>query len=65
MFYIKDNHDNLIEITGEVYAQCPECGKLHLLDDIVELIQENPDFDFYGTQIYCEKCSETRREVFD
>ena len=65
MFYIKDNHDNFIVFTGEVYAQCPECGKLHLVDDIVEIIQESPDFSFYGTHIYCEECSEAYRKVFD
>lgn len=63
MFYIKDNRDNLIEFTGEVYAQCLDCGKLHLVDDILEIIQGNPSFDFYGTNICCEDCSKKREQV--
>ena len=59
MFYIKDNHDNFIEFTGEVYAQCPECGKLFPID-IVELSQQDKDFDLYSTQIFCADCSAKR-----
>ena len=65
MFYVKDNHDNFIGFTGEVYAQCPECGKLFPVDDIVEWIHDVPDFDLYSTCIWCDECSEARREVFD
>ena len=60
MFYMKDNLNNIVEITGDFYSRCPECGKLFPVDDIVELARQDEDFDLYSTQVFCADCSAKR-----
>lgn len=60
MFYMKDQQGNFIQMSGEFYAQCPECEKLHPVEDIVDIIRDCPDFDPYSTSIYCEDCTRKR-----
>lgn len=59
MFYMKDNLNNIVEITGDFYSRCPECGKLFPVD-IVELARQDEDFDLYSTQVFCADCSAKR-----
>lgn len=54
MFYIKKGKKE-IELTGEAFTRCPDCGAEFEVD-LSELIRE-PEFDFYGTNVCCEKCS--------
>ena len=67
MFYLKDLQGNFIQTEGEIYSQCPECGKLHLVVNLVEVIKNCSDFDPYKKAVYCLDCSnkwdETGRAV--
>ena len=45
-------HDN-------VFTVCPICGEEHQID-LTEVCGDS--FDFYGTSVYCEKCSELYRK---
>ena len=57
MFYIKENEKE-IELTSEAFTRCPDCGAEFEVD-LSELIRE-PYFDFYGTSVFCDKCSAKR-----
>ncbi len=64
MFYIKEqlteNATVEIDLTGEVFTHCPDCGVEQEID-LVDLIRGCPDFDFYGMHICCKNCTEKRR----
>ena len=56
------NDDLAIKIPIEhdnVFTVCPVCGEEHQID-----LSEGwgDEFDFYGTAVYCKKCTELRRE---
>lgn len=57
MFYIKKGKKE-IELTGEAFTRCPDCGAEFEVD-LSELMSE-PYFDFYGTNVYCGECSVKR-----
>lgn len=61
MFYVKtklsSKAEMKTELSSEAYTICPECGK-EIKIDLVEAIRELPEFDFFGTSIYCKECSE-------
>ncbi len=60
MFYIKKETEEIsvkVELTGEAYTLCPDCGK-EVEVDLAEIAQI-PDFDFYGTTIYCDECADS------
>jgi len=51
------------QLNGEeiITTTCPVCGEEHGMG-IWEFIQiAGSDFDFYGTMIYCDKCTAERR----
>ncbi|MBP0985140.1 MAG: hypothetical protein J6A19_15595 [Oscillospiraceae bacterium] len=60
MFFIKEElKDGVsieVELTGEAVTYCPDCGA-EMKFDLIDLIRSDKEFDFYGTSIYCEKCS--------
>lgn len=60
MFYIKHKiAEGVIletELDGEVMTRCPECGT-EMTFDLKDLAKD-PEFDFFGTHIYCAACSE-------
>ena len=45
-------HDN-------VYTICPVCGEEHQID-LAEVCDNG--FDFFGTTVYCDKCTELHRK---
>ncbi len=63
MFYVKSTLTEgttiEIELTGEVFTRCPDCGA-EMTFDLQELTADS-NFDFYGTSIYCVKCSDQHR----
>lgn len=66
MFYIKENIAEgmtlEVELTGEAFTRCPDCGAEQKID-LVHLIRNSPDFDFYGVSIYCESCTKKRKNM--
>ena len=62
MFYMKDEKGNFILLNGELYYQCAGCGKMEEID-ILEVANEDPDFDLFGTAIFCERCTRERHET--
>lgn len=58
MFYLKTNDCTRIEITDQnIFTTCPECGKeFHV--DLMELVHGLDSFDLYGTQVFCDECSQ-------
>ncbi len=68
MFYIKEqlteNTTVEIDLTGEVFTRCPDCGAEQEID-LVDLIRGCPDFDFYGMSICCESCTKKRQAVHE
>ena len=65
MFYIKNNiADGVVietEFTGEVMTRCPDCGK-EMEFDVHDFTRDTDcDFDFCGTRVYCEECSNKKR----
>ena len=65
MFYIKTKIAEGVtldtEFNGEVMTRCPCCGD-EIKIDLMEYAEE-PNFDIYGTSIYCEACSEKMRDT--
>lgn len=59
MFYVKEENSEVevkVDITDDnVHTSCPVCGKEFQVD-IVELIQNDKEFDLYGTSLYCPEC---------
>ena len=42
-----------------VYTTCPGCGKDHAVD-LEWLVQQDPEFSFADTKVYCGACSRKR-----
>ena len=61
MFYTKTKLSNQTDIktiiADNVFTICPKCGK-EISVDLVNVIKELPEFDFFSTRIYCNDCSE-------
>lgn len=67
MLYIKVNLSDDVVLTApiyddEIYTKCPECGVEHAVDPktIAQII--NGGGDFIGTTVYCDRCSNQRRD---
>ena len=62
MFYIKTKRGHKIPIEdgegGNVFTQCPECGKEQCVD-LTHLISFG-EVDLYSTVMYCHECSVER-----
>ena len=56
MFYVKEkiNDEN-------VFCTCPKCGK-EVRVDLVEVLE---DSDLVSTQVCCNTCSETMRDIYE
>lgn len=60
MFYVKANLNDEVEIKVEinsdnVFNNCPRCGR----ETNVDLSDMgNGEWDLYGTQVFCEECTE-------
>ena len=39
-----------------IFTICPKCGLEHQVD-VIDIASSSEDFCLYGTQIYCEQCS--------
>jgi len=51
-----------IEINDEnVFCTCPKCGK-EVRVDLVEVLEEG---DLVSTQVCCNTCSETMRNIYE
>lgn len=66
MFYVKEKINNSMEISIEindenVICTCPKCGK-EVGVDLVEVLEEG---DLVSTQVCCNTCSETMRDIYE
>ena len=66
MFYVKEKINDVMEISIEindenVFCTCPKCGK-EVGVDLVEVLK---DGDLLSTQVCCNTCSETVRDIYE
>ena len=66
MFYVKEKINNSMEISIEindenVFCTCPKCGK-EVRVDLVGVLEEG---DLVSTQVCCNTCSETMRNIYE
>lgn len=66
MFYVKEKINDVMEISIEindenVFCTCPKCGK-EVEVDLVEVLEEG---DLVSTQVCCNTCSETMRDIYE
>ena len=66
MFYVKEKINDSMEISIEindenVFCTCPKCGK----EVRVELDKVLEDGDLFSTQVCCNTCSETMRDIYE
>ena len=66
MFYVKEKINDSMEISIEindenVFCTCPKCGK-EVRVDLVEVLEEG---DLVSTQVCCNTCSETMRDIYE
>ena len=66
MFYVKEKINDVMEISIEindenVFCTCPKCGK-EVRVDLVEVLEEG---DLVSTQVCCNTCSETMRDIYE
>lgn len=66
MFYVKEKINDVMEISIEindenVFCTCPKCGK-EVGVDLVEVLEEG---DLVSTQVCCNTCSETMRDIYE
>lgn len=62
MFYLKKNGMEINFMESDVYTRCPGCGKEVKVDNFFELLEDDPDFDIFGTSLYCDGCAKKYRE---
>lgn len=56
MFYMKRKGEKLEICEDNVFTVCSICGREHPIN-LVELAYSFPDWDLYGTYVYCPDCS--------
>ena len=66
MFYVKERINDSMEISIEinyenVFCTCPKCGK----EVRVDLVEELEEGDLFSTQVCCNTCSETMRDIYE
>ena len=66
MFYVKEKINDVMEISIEindenVFCTCPKCGK-EVRVDLNEVLEEG---DLVSTQVCCNTCSETMRDIYE
>ena len=66
MFYVKEKINDVMEVSIEindenVFCTCPKCGK-EVEVDLVEVLEEG---DLVSTQVCCNTCSETMRDIYE
>lgn len=66
VFYVKEKINDSMEISIEindenVFCTCPKCGK-EVRVDLVEVLEEG---DLVSTQVCCNTCSETVRNIYE
>ena len=66
MFYVKEKINDAMEVSIEindenVFCACPKCGK-EVRVDLVEVLEEG---DLVSTQVCCNTCSETMRDIYE
>lgn len=66
MFYVKERINDSMEINIEinyenVFCTCPKCGK----EVRVDLVEELEEGDLFSTQVCCNTCSETMRDIYE
>ena len=66
MFFVKEKINDSMEISIEindenVFCTCPKCGK-EVRVDLVEVLEEG---DLVSTQVCCNTCSETMRDIYE
>ena len=66
MFYVKEKINDAMEVSIEindenVFCTCPKCGK-EVEVDLVEVLEEG---DLVSTQVCCNTCSETMRDIYE
>ena len=66
MFYVKERINDSMEISIEinyenVFCTCPKCGK----EVRVDLVEEFEEGDLFSTQVCCNTCSETMRDIYE
>ena len=66
MFYVKEKINDVMEVSIEindenVFCTCPKCGK-EVRVDLVEVLGEG---DLVSTQVCCNTCSETMRDIYE
>ena len=66
MFYVKEKINDAMEVSIEindenVFCTCPKCGK-EVGVDLVEVLE---DGDLLSTQVCCNTCSETMRDIYE
>ena len=58
MFYVKNGKEKIEIHGGNVFTNCPRCGKEHSVD--LQGLLEGGCNDLYSTQVYCHACSVER-----
>lgn len=58
MFYMKHKGKRLEIREDNVFTICPLCGREHAVD--LQDILSYEHSDLYGTNVYCQQCSEQR-----
>ena len=66
MFYVKERINDSMEISIEinyenVFCTCSKCGK----EVRVDLVEELEEGDLFSTQVCCNTCSETMRDIYE
>ena len=66
MFYVKEKINDVMEVSIEindenVFCTCSKCGK-EVEVDLVEVLEEG---DLVSTQVCCNTCSETMRDIYE
>ena len=66
MFYVKEKINDVMEVSIEindenVFCTCPKCEK-EVRVDLVEVLEEG---DLVSTQVCCNTCSETMRDIYE
>lgn len=56
-YFIRFKGRKVYLLEDNVRTICPNCGKEHVVD-IVDVIESADGFSLYGTNTYCEGCSQ-------
>lgn len=62
MFYLLGKNKLRSIEPDRIYAYCPSCGVLHVVDLQSIIEAEGEDFDLLKTIDYCAECSQVRKE---